>query len=143
MLLGDSGYPCSKYLMTPYPSPANNCQENFNRALCRTRVLKEQTFGIMKRRFNSLHDGYTSSVCEICNILCYFTWYWYRCINRIDVIVNNNIEGIAIEDCRGNININPTFDGAAKRNDIARQFFEKKIAICIHCGRVPITQSPL
>ena len=32
ILLGDSGYACTTYLMTPYPSPSTAAQENYNTA---------------------------------------------------------------------------------------------------------------
>ncbi|XP_052087470.1 putative nuclease HARBI1 isoform X1 [Mytilus californianus] len=123
LLLGDSGYPCTKYLMTPYLSPANNCQGNFNRALCRTRVLIKQTFGILKRRFNCLHDGFRTTPEQSVKYITSCVILHDIGINHNDIIINNNIEEIAIGDCRGDINMNPTFDGTAKRNDIARQFF--------------------
>ena len=57
LLLGDSGYPCRQFLMTPYSTPQTPAQERFNKALCKTRVLVEQTYGVIKRRFNCLHVG--------------------------------------------------------------------------------------
>lgn len=54
-LLGDSGYPCLRFLMTPILHPASPGEARFNNSLCRTRVLIEQTFGILKRRFQCLH----------------------------------------------------------------------------------------
>ncbi|XP_052772686.1 putative nuclease HARBI1 [Mya arenaria] len=55
IILGDSGYACSRYLMTPYRVADTNQKTNFNMGLCRTRVLIECTFGRWKRRFGILH----------------------------------------------------------------------------------------
>ena len=43
MLLGDSGYPLKKWLMTPYLNPSNRAEEKFNYALCSTRSAVERS----------------------------------------------------------------------------------------------------
>ncbi|XP_052237807.1 putative nuclease HARBI1 [Dreissena polymorpha] len=57
LLLGDSGYGCKRYLMTPHQNTDSPCKERFNISLCRTRVVIEQAFGVLKRRFPCLHYG--------------------------------------------------------------------------------------
>ncbi|XP_067275523.1 putative nuclease HARBI1 [Pseudorasbora parva] len=53
-LLGDRGYPCLPYLMTPYPEPGPGPQTRFNLAHSRTRAKVEMTIGILKSRFQCL-----------------------------------------------------------------------------------------
>ena len=50
-VLGDSGYACKTYLLTPYIDPELPHQINNNKAHCQTRVRIEQSFGIIKNRF--------------------------------------------------------------------------------------------
>ncbi|XP_052763555.1 putative nuclease HARBI1 [Mya arenaria] len=66
VLLGDSGYACKKYLMTPYLNPQTQTQERFNRSLCKTRVIIEQTFGVLKRRFAVMSYGIRTSEMKAC-----------------------------------------------------------------------------
>ncbi|XP_041669111.1 putative nuclease HARBI1 [Cheilinus undulatus] len=54
VLVGDRGYACQPFLMTPYPDPGAGPQTRFNVALAKTRVRIEMTFGVLKARFNCL-----------------------------------------------------------------------------------------
>ncbi|XP_063813803.1 putative nuclease HARBI1 [Pseudophryne corroboree] len=54
-LLGDRGYPCTPWLMTPYRNPRPGPQTAFNSALTATRQLVERTIGVLKGRFRVLH----------------------------------------------------------------------------------------
>eukprot|EP00057_Strongylocentrotus_purpuratus_P033541 XP_791763.2 PREDICTED: putative nuclease HARBI1 [Strongylocentrotus purpuratus] len=53
-LLGDSGYGCQPYVMTPLLQPANPAEQRYNTAHKRGRCIIERTFGQMKRRFPCL-----------------------------------------------------------------------------------------
>ena len=48
ILLGDSGYPCPQYLMTPIHDPQTRPQRNYNVAQIRTRNNVERMFGTCK-----------------------------------------------------------------------------------------------
>uniref|UniRef100_A0A3B4GB47 DDE Tnp4 domain-containing protein n=1 Tax=Pundamilia nyererei TaxID=303518 RepID=A0A3B4GB47_9CICH len=54
-LLGDSGYPCTPWLLTPYLQPHQGPQLNYNRAHKTTRAVVERGIGQLKRRFHVLH----------------------------------------------------------------------------------------
>ena len=56
VLLGDSGYPCRPFIMTPYLHPANDNQRSYRRHHSISRCVIECTFGRWKRRFHVLHS---------------------------------------------------------------------------------------
>ncbi|CAI6358096.1 unnamed protein product [Macrosiphum euphorbiae] len=50
-LIGDGGYPCRNYLMTPLLNTSTQAEENYQRAHIATRNVIERVFGVWKRRF--------------------------------------------------------------------------------------------
>uniref|UniRef100_A0A8C4SJS0 Putative nuclease HARBI1 n=1 Tax=Erpetoichthys calabaricus TaxID=27687 RepID=A0A8C4SJS0_ERPCA len=54
ILLGDRGYACRNFLMTPFPDPNPGPQTRYNAALSRTRARIEMAFGHLKERFQCL-----------------------------------------------------------------------------------------
>lgn len=57
VILGDSAYPLTNYLMTPLAVPQTRAAEKYNWSHIRTRTVVERTFGIWKRRFPILCVG--------------------------------------------------------------------------------------
>ena len=55
--------------MTPYNNPDTNAKMKFNRCQARSRVVIEQTFGILKRRFACLHSGLRVDPNKACKIV--------------------------------------------------------------------------
>ncbi|KAJ3644013.1 hypothetical protein Zmor_026690 [Zophobas morio] len=56
-LLGDSGYACKRYLLTPFINPRNRAEEAYNASHKATRNTVERCFGVLKRRFPALSMG--------------------------------------------------------------------------------------
>ncbi|KAI8122321.1 putative nuclease HARBI1 [Lucilia cuprina] len=70
-LLGDSAYPCSKHLVTPYRDNGHltNIQKTFNIKLSSARVSIEHTFGILKQRFRQLYYCKLKGVKKLCHFI--------------------------------------------------------------------------
>ncbi|XP_060580385.1 putative nuclease HARBI1 [Ruditapes philippinarum] len=51
LLLGDSGHPLRRYLLTPKVNPTTPQEEAFNKHHSRGRMVVEKAFGILKSRF--------------------------------------------------------------------------------------------
>ncbi|XP_045541906.1 putative nuclease HARBI1 [Papilio machaon] len=57
VLVGDSGYPCRPYLLTPLLNLRTHAEEAYNSSQIKTRNPIERLFGILKRRFPCLQVG--------------------------------------------------------------------------------------
>lgn len=57
LLLGDSGYACSNFLLTPLLEPHTQAEQLYNESQIRTRNVVERSFGVWKRRFAALSFG--------------------------------------------------------------------------------------
>ncbi|XP_036143462.1 putative nuclease HARBI1 [Monomorium pharaonis] len=62
ILVGDRGYPCLPFLMTPIPNPRTDEEMSYNDIQCRTRLIVERTYGVWKRRFPCLSRGLTTKL---------------------------------------------------------------------------------
>lgn len=68
-LLGDNGYPCSSFLLTPFISPSSEPEQRYNRAHIMTRNTIERTFGVWKQRFSCLRSTLRCRPSRCCKII--------------------------------------------------------------------------
>lgn len=62
ILIGDNGYPCLPFLLTPVLNATTHEQLAYNNIHRRTRQIVERTFGVWKRRFPCLARGLTTKL---------------------------------------------------------------------------------
>lgn len=68
-LLGDAGYPCLPYLLTPFRQTRTPGEIRYNRAQIRTRNTVERLFGVLKRIFSCLARGLGNKTPTSCSII--------------------------------------------------------------------------
>ncbi|XP_046345474.2 putative nuclease HARBI1 isoform X1 [Haliotis rufescens] len=68
-LLGDSGYPCRRWILTPFLRPLQGPQTNYNRSHKKTRSCVERGIGQLKRRFHVLHGEIRLSPQKACKVI--------------------------------------------------------------------------
>ncbi|XP_046551325.1 putative nuclease HARBI1 [Haliotis rubra] len=118
-ILGDNGYPCRPFLLTPYFNPHGQPEQRYNDSLCATRVTIERTFGRWKRRFHVLNSEVRMEPSRVCCI-----------VVACAVLHNIAIDMCEPDDDRANIDEQPPVeayggrhDGKGIRDHIARTFF--------------------
>lgn len=65
LLLADSGYPLTKYLITPFNNVSTAGENLFNEAQIRTRNPIERMYSIWKRRFPILSNGIALDISKV------------------------------------------------------------------------------
>lgn len=121
ILLGDSAYPCKTYLMTPYGVASTRSQEKFNKALCKTRVVIEQTYGILKRRFPCLQSGLridpekSAVITVACSVLHNIGILCHDIVHRDEIMIDEPDIDVPTDDDQ---------DGTMLRDFICREYFE-------------------
>ncbi len=68
ILLGDSGYSCQSWLLTPLLNPSTATEVRCNQAHTCSRSVVERSFGILKRRFGVLHCEIRMTPIKACRI---------------------------------------------------------------------------
>lgn len=56
-MLGDGGYACTNYLLTPLLNPRTDAELAYNKTQILMRNAIERLFGVLKRRFPALSTG--------------------------------------------------------------------------------------
>ncbi|VDI51193.1 Hypothetical predicted protein [Mytilus galloprovincialis] len=118
VLLGDNGYMCRPFLLTPYNNPQEPHQERFNGSHVSTRSLIERTFGVWKKRFHVLHSEIRMRPDRSCKfIVACAILYNIAMMLKEPIIANDDISEeqpmiqpyIGQQDGRGIRNHNTTF----------------------------------
>lgn len=92
LLLGDSGYACKAYLLTPLLNPGNRAEQNYNRAQIRTRNTVERFFGVIKRRFPCLQNGLRLKLETVPKVIVACGVLHNICKQQNDILPEENID---------------------------------------------------
>ncbi|XP_065658424.1 putative nuclease HARBI1 [Hydra vulgaris] len=118
-VMGDSGYLCKQYLMTPFSNPKNESEIQYNYSLRITRMAVECCFGILKKRFPCLNIPLQTKLQNsIAIIISCFV------LHNIALLENDHWEDHEIQNSNEEDGAEAFTNifGEAKRNQIVDQF---------------------
>ncbi|XP_050500857.1 putative nuclease HARBI1 [Diabrotica virgifera virgifera] len=120
LLVGDSGYPCRRYLLTPVLHPGNDQENRYNSAHISTRNIVERLFGTWKRRFPCLQQGLKTKLNTSLAIICATA-----VLHNIGLQENDNEDDAIVEniDVPDNRNVNDVERGLNFRRQFIQQHF--------------------
>ncbi|GFR14029.1 nuclease HARBI1, partial [Trichonephila clavata] len=131
-LLGDTGYACEKYLLTPFGNPRTLAEVRYNKSHVLTRNTIERKYGILKRRFPCLSIGLNCNIERVPAIIVACCVLHNLCIRLDDPEppADPQIEALVRQLELENDDVTPSFEissrcpaGFAKRNVIVTNFF--------------------
>lgn len=128
-ILGDSGYPLTSYLSTPFKSETLNAAElQYQKRHCKTRNLIERGFGCIKKRFNCLNHLTVSPSTQLNVIVsCIVIWNFLLLEKDIESFVdyvNPSIETISSNISSSQLNESERAKGVRVRNNLVNTYFE-------------------
>lgn len=121
-ILGDSGYPCLRNLLTPYKARGvlNQTQINYNTKLSKSRIKIEHAFGLLKQKFRQLYHLKLRNIVLI-------THFIRACCVLHNMSLNDQFEwdidsptGNSVEAGSSYLSRNNSTAGADRRNEIAQ-----------------------
>jgi hypothetical protein len=118
--LGDRGYACERFLLTPIANPRTAPERRYNFAHSSTRMVVERTFGIWKRFLPCLSKGlnFVPEKCAVLTVAAAVLYNFARLRNEVD---DHDIE---IDDADNNdYQHRVNAQGHAKRTVIIRDYY--------------------
>ncbi|KYN09829.1 Putative nuclease HARBI1 [Trachymyrmex cornetzi] len=130
ILIGDNGYPCLPFLLTPILNPETDEQIAYNIIHRKTRLIVERTFGVWKRRFPCLARGLTTKlICSTtivvaCAVLHNLSLIYDNILpdDEENEMYNDNDNGKIMENNENHAEWQPA-DGFIMRNAIIERLF--------------------
>ena len=120
ILVGDSGYACRAYLVTPILKPKNAGEVRYNTAHRCTRCLIERCYGLLKRRFPCLHLGLRTALANTLVIIVATAVLHYFVLMHREQDFDKNNEN---EDVSFDVVAAADASGNAKRQLIISRYF--------------------
>ena len=123
-LLGDSGYACVSYLMTPLLNPKTPKERKYNVSHIKTRNIIERTFGAWKKKFNILKIGIQTKIETSINIIGACAVIWNKLKDLDDCASEDNDDPFVSDESFANLReINEHSNGFEARQDIINRHF--------------------
>uniref|UniRef100_A0A914UQC5 Putative nuclease HARBI1 n=1 Tax=Plectus sambesii TaxID=2011161 RepID=A0A914UQC5_9BILA len=122
LLLGDSAYALSTFLMKPLPNPVTDPEKRYQKAFLTTRATVERTFGQLKGRWNCLHQELRYSPPRCCAII-------GACVGLRNFATRHHMQRFpAVDDLAEAVEVDDLLnaaapDGKVKQQQIIRQYF--------------------
>ena len=130
-LVGDSGYPLKKYLLTPISNPTTRGERGYNFSHAQVRNCIERAFGVIKRRFAVLGGTIKQDMENaVTTIMACFVLHNFLILEKDEVELDGHTEekgGNEITpNMRTNDEVTPSTSSESTDGKIARKLFIEK-----------------